>query len=335
MNYAMPSIVRAPSVGPATSPIAFMHPTPLPKWATQEPTRNRVELDITNPPSEDRNIFMPAPRKPVVAGTASHMVIPRLDASTPARFSQTAAGGAEEMDAGECLRRAVFSSAGKLGGVTKGAGKLGSAVAASRPVGVNVWSDLAPSTEPLTPVNENMEKGEEEDGFGSDYSEDDAYAELLEIVTKPKAHVLVNFNSPAIPRDAPPKGHRRRKSSVPSVFFGMESHMERFAAMHGPSVGVEPPRLAKTPFRPKEGEMLAPPVADLRLMGSSPVSRAKNPVPFNSPFFNQLQNAMHSRPESPHVSYNSHQSGVELGLLSPSPSPDLILVRPSLTRVRA
>ncbi|KAJ3042949.1 hypothetical protein HDV00_006256 [Rhizophlyctis rosea] len=319
----MPSLIRPPSVGPSTtSPIAFLAPGPQfarPVWAPETAPYTRVGLEFTDP--EERSVIMcPAPRKPVTAPT-SHMLVPRLDASTPAKLSGS---GPEDMDAADCLRKAVLNSSASLRGMrgSSGMGKLGHPTPPVRPTPLSTWSDLAPVGEPLTPVNENMENAESEDGFSSDYSEDDAYAELLEIVSKPKAHVLMNFNSP-VSRDGA-KGHRRRKSSVPSVFFGMEASLERFAAMHGPSVGaeprMEPPRLSKTPFRPKESDSLTP-GADLRILGTSPVSRTKNPVPLNSPFCNKVQT----------VTYN-HEPGVELGLLSPSPSPDIILHRPSFFR---
>ncbi|KAJ3002211.1 hypothetical protein HKX48_002472 [Thoreauomyces humboldtii] len=134
-------------------------------------------------------------------------------------------------------------------------------------------------------------------------SDDAAVAELMEIL---RVH---RFPSPE--RNAAPSTYvRERKSSVPYLFHPTASTVHSASVNGGGSAIVAPPRLAGTPFRPDAHALLPPPPpSPASSTPSSPVSRAKNPIPFNSPFTRHV------------ASTGSSASGDLLGLLSPSPEP--------------
>ncbi|KAJ3286931.1 hypothetical protein HK104_008827, partial [Borealophlyctis nickersoniae] len=269
----MPTLIRPPSVGPVADSTVLVTPQFVrPPWFTERTRSYDGHLPHEDPHHDDRHtIIMPAPRKPMVAAPATNMLVPRLDASTPA--PQVAAkypAAGETADVGESLRRAVLTSSSKFAGTSSPVshpvmpGRL-----ALKSVG-NVRSGFtfpAVATGPLTPVNENGDSDWGSDD-SSDFSEDEAYAELMEIVTKPKAGVV-----PAGFSREPHKSHRRRKSSVPHLFGMDPAFSHHVGHVVGPSVGVEPslevPRRSTTPFKQKgvEGaENTSGSLADLRSM---------------------------------------------------------------------
>ncbi|KAI8826771.1 uncharacterized protein EV422DRAFT_511385 [Fimicolochytrium jonesii] len=249
----------------------------------------------------DRGIAMPAPQKPFLLRTLQHnMLVPRLDTYSPSLEKSYSGGGGGAGGEGIQQNSSV---------VPRQQQKRGPAARVS----------IRRYNSPLSPLKENTET----DDFYS--GEDAAVAELMEIMgMQPLRRNIVedddeqeeneeDENNPPPPTKRRPGGHTR-KSSVPALFQPHDTDPTPTTTLtpQHPSLAIlQPPRLASTPFRPVP---TTPPPAD-----RSPVSRSKNPLPFNAPFLNRY------RAPSPLVSSPQQQldftfaTGAELGLLSPSP----------------
>ncbi|KAI8905753.1 hypothetical protein DFJ77DRAFT_209230 [Powellomyces hirtus] len=172
----------------------------------------------------------------------------------------------------------------------------------------------------LSPLHEDVESPSKS-SYG--YGDDAAVAELMEILGTRK-----NDEQQPAPSDTPARMGHQRKSSVPYLFQGPEGFMP--ADVPDAPI-VVPPRLSGTPFKPTDRrsendnsyQVPAAPYSGTHTTGHSPVSRARNPLPFNSPFLSRR------RAPSPLTvptagsasSLQKRDSHAELGLLSPSPEP--------------
>ncbi|KAJ3186626.1 hypothetical protein HDU85_007446 [Gaertneriomyces sp. JEL0708] len=225
----------------------------------------------------DRSIAMPAPQKPMALRGLHHMMLPRLDTHSPSLRGHLDSTAAKR----------VLNGAGSRSPVCRKSGSLPQ----------------------LSPVIEDVQSMGYRHCFQS--GEEEAVMELMEIMRSHRAHA-------AVPAAVPLPSARKRKSSVPNLFeVGTEDDAE-FAEAVVPI--LEPPRLACTPFKPAAIRIDVTEVPaddiDFRVIGS-PVSRTKNPVPFNSPFLGRQKTNAHQTALSPRLCRG--ESGVELGLLSPSP----------------
>ncbi|TPX58765.1 hypothetical protein SpCBS45565_g07919 [Spizellomyces sp. 'palustris'] len=232
----------------------------------------------------ERFIAMPAPHKPL-ALRSLHMLVPRIDTSSPT-----------------CKGIPMQDSQNKR--PTMGTGRHS----------ILTRKDSLP----LSPLIEHVEKGSKSlFAVPKSFSfpgDDDAVAELMEIVGLRRPN---RASSPVSHLVEPPLLNKRRNSSVPQL-FEMENGQDDSRETRSPV--IEPPRLSETPFKPtaRKGYHDEPlsPCSELRMTDRSPVSRTKNPIPFNSPFLNRRRMAS---PLTVSPTIARREPGVELGLLSPSP----------------
>ncbi|KND03005.1 uncharacterized protein SPPG_02076 [Spizellomyces punctatus DAOM BR117] len=224
----------------------------------------------------ERFIAMPAPHKPL-ALRSLHMLVPRIDTSSPSCKGIPMQDAQNKRPTMGTGRHSILTRKDSL---------------------------------PLSPLIEHVEKGSKSFSFPGD---DDAVAELMEIVGLRRP----NAPSPVSHLVETPLLNKRRNSSVPQL-FEMEHGQDDSGDTRSPV--IEPPRLSETPFKPtaRKGYYDEPlsPCSELRMTDRSPVSRTRNPIPFNSPFLNRRRMAS---PLAVSPTIVRREPGVELGLLSPSP----------------
>ncbi|TPX56301.1 hypothetical protein PhCBS80983_g04620 [Powellomyces hirtus] len=236
----------------------------------------------------DASIAMPAPKKPLALRGLHHMLVPRLDTSSPS------------LNPNSSDNSAVWTGHCKCLAPSRGSSRKEAIV--------------------LSPLHEDVESPSKS-SYG--YGDDAAVAELMEILGTRK-----NDEQQPAPSDTPASMGHQRKSSVPYLFQGPEGFMPADAP---DAPIVVPPRLSGTPFKPTDRrsendnsyQVPAAPSSGTHTTGHSPVSRARNPLPFNSPFLNRRRapsplTVPTAGSASPLQKRDSH---AELGLLSPSPEP--------------
>ncbi|KAJ3144560.1 hypothetical protein HDU89_008172 [Geranomyces variabilis] len=241
-------------------------------------------------------IAMPLPVKPRAVLMRTHMLVPRLDTSSPSLSSPSSSSSFSLFSGQLPQPQTVSSTSSSLARPQQ----LNANLRAARSERVGL-SALRENVESLTSHHRSFSFGE-----------DDAVAELMEILgcqPPPPAP-----SSGASTSSSPQQARRTRKSSVPYIF-----HADPSAAASASALDMSiaaPPRLASTPFRPSSP--------------SSPVSRSKNPLPFNSPFMPRSSSNRSSSPRTaaaavagvlPPGAPVRRDSVAELGLLSPSPEP--------------
>ncbi|KAI9106107.1 hypothetical protein DFS34DRAFT_682163 [Phlyctochytrium arcticum] len=304
-------------------------------------------------------IAMPAPHKPLALRTHLHMLIPRLDPSSPSPQGPYTIPAQSLPSQGY-----PFPSATALGSSANSSTDRQSFAPRRLGIATNKQVSFRAACEsPLSPLVENMEKTMYSKSYPQSSGDDDALAELMEIVgtRRSAASSPAASSRKAVDYPANFNPNRRRSSTVPDLFptsgNGLQDLLDKedasdrtdsdndtneddHSTMRRSSNILEPPRLATTPFRPTaiRTDMLSSNNdaasgvygASLRVTQPSPVSRSKNPLPLNSPFLGRRRAGAASPSHSPTymagrgtAALNSSNNGVELGLLSPSPEPKL------------